>query len=139
MGSIFASLDQDDDLLTVGLNRAVAVLAKKQEGIRELGAHPADGIPILLRKGRFGPYVQHGDLVASLPRGTELKDVSLERAVALLNEKGKKLPKRGGKPKAKIASSRTISMPKTARSKAQPKRSAAVGRKGSRTPSQAKK
>ena len=139
MGSIFASLDQDDDLLTVGLNRAVAVLAKKQEGIRELGAHPADGIPILLRKGRFGPYVQHGDLVASLPRGTELKDVSLERAVALLNEKGKKLPKRGGKPKAKIASSKTISMPKTARPKVQPKRSATLGRKRPKAPSRPKK
>ncbi len=135
MGSIFASLDEDDDLLTVGINRAVAVLAKKQEGMRELGPHPIDGIPILLRRGRFGPYVQHGDLVASLPRGTELRDVTLGRAVALLNEKGKKLPKRGGKPKAKIASSK---MPKTARSKVQSKRSAAVGRKTPRISSRAK-
>jgi DNA topoisomerase-1 len=104
MGPIFASLDRDDDVLAVGLNRAVMVLAKKQEGIRELGPHPKGGDPVMVRKGRFGPYAQHGKTVANLPRGTELDTITLDEAVALLTEKGKALApkgKKGGKPSAK--------------------------------------
>ncbi|MBW4035728.1 MAG: type I DNA topoisomerase [Proteobacteria bacterium] len=104
MGPIFASLDRDDDVLAVGLNRAVMVLAKKQEGIRELGPHPKGGDPVMVRKGRFGPYAQHGKTVANLPRGTELDTITLDEAVALLTEKGKTLApkgKKGGKPSAK--------------------------------------
>ncbi|SIR18594.1 MULTISPECIES: type I DNA topoisomerase [Acidiphilium] len=104
MGPIFASLDRDDDVLAVGLNRAVMVLAKKQEGIRELGPHPKGGDPVMVRKGRFGPYAQHGKTVANLPRGTELDTITLDEAVTLLTEKGKTLApkgKKGGKPSAK--------------------------------------
>lgn len=97
MGPIFASLDRDDDVLAVGLNRAVVVLAKKQEGIREIGPHPKDGEPVMARKGRFGPYAQHGKTVANLPRGTELDAITLDEAVALLAEKGKTLAPKGRK------------------------------------------
>jgi DNA topoisomerase I len=48
-----------------------------------------------VRKGRFGPYVQHGQTVANLPRGTTMDDVTLDEAVALLAEKGKTLKPRG--------------------------------------------
>ncbi|MCW8306206.1 type I DNA topoisomerase [Acidiphilium sp. PA] len=116
MGPIFASLDRDDDVLAVGLNRAVMVLAKKQEGIRELGPHPKGGDPVMVRKGRFGPYAQHGKTVANLPRGTELDTITLDEAVALLTEKGKTLApkgKKGGKPGAK----KTASEPKPAAAK----------------------
>jgi len=104
MGPIFASLDKDDDVLAVGLNRAVMVLAKKQEGIRELGPHPKGGDPVMVRKGRFGPYAQHGKTVANLPRGTELDTITLDEAIALLAEKGKTLApkdKKGGKASAR--------------------------------------
>ncbi|MEE3503075.1 type I DNA topoisomerase [Acidiphilium acidophilum] len=104
MGPIFASLDKDDDVLAVGLNRAVMVLAKKQEGIRELGPHPKGGDPVMVRKGRFGPYAQHGKTVANLPRGTELDTITLDEAIALLAEKGKTLAakgKKGGKAPAR--------------------------------------
>jgi DNA topoisomerase-1 len=99
MGPIFASLDKDDDVLAVGLNRAVMVLAKKQEGIRSLGAHPKDSEPVMVRKGRFGLYAQHGKTIANLPRDTGIDDISLDDAVALLAEKGKALAPRGRKGK----------------------------------------
>jgi DNA topoisomerase-1 len=102
MGGVFASLDRDDDVLSVGLNRAVDVLAKKLASVRTLGPHPADKEPVLVRKGRFGPYFQHGNTVANLPRDLAMDDATLEQAVALLAEKGKALKPRG-KGKAKKA------------------------------------
>jgi DNA topoisomerase-1 len=99
MGPIFASLDRDDDVLTLGLNRAVMVLAKKQEGIKSLGAHPKDGEPVMVRKGRFGLYAQHGKTIANLPRDLAIEDVTLDDAVALLAEKGKTMSPRGRKGK----------------------------------------
>ena len=70
MGPIYASLDKDDDVLAVGLNRAVVLLAKKLDSVRLLGEHPKGG-EVKVRKGRFGPYVQHGSTVANLPKGRE--------------------------------------------------------------------
>ena len=97
MSGIYASLDKDDDVLTVGLNRAVDALAKKLDSVRTLGAHPKDKQPVLVKKGRFGPYAQHGASVANLPRDVDMDDFTLEEAVALLSEKGKALKGRGGK------------------------------------------
>ncbi|MBV9782933.1 MAG: type I DNA topoisomerase [Acidisphaera sp.] len=97
MGSVFGSLDRDDDVLAVGLNRAVDVLARKLASVRALGPHPKDQQPITVRKGRFGPYVQHGQLVANLPRDVAMDDITAEQAVALLSEKGKLLKPKGGR------------------------------------------
>ena len=97
MGSIYASLDRDDDVLIVGLNRAMDVLAKKLDSVRSLGAHPKDKEPVTIRKGRFGPYAQHGQRVANLPRDTAMGDMTLDEAVALLAERGKILAKPGAK------------------------------------------
>ncbi len=103
MANVFASLDKDDDVLVVGLNRAVDVLAKKLASVRTLGAHPKDKETVLVRKGRFGPYVQHGNTVANLPRDVLMDDISLDDAVALLVEKGKPLKaKPGAKKKAPL-------------------------------------
>ncbi len=82
-------------MLAVGLNRAVDLLAKKLASVRNLGPHPKDAAPLIVRKGRFGPYVQHGQMVANLPRGLALEDVTAAQAVALLAEKGKILRPRG--------------------------------------------
>ena len=101
MGGIFASLDADDDVLAVGINRAVDVLAKKLANVRPLGPHPADREPVIVRKGRFGPYVQHGQKVANIPRNRAMEDVTLDEAVSLLADKGKPLKPKGGRKRAK--------------------------------------
>jgi DNA topoisomerase I len=95
MGAVFGSLDRDDDVLSLGINRAVDLLAKKLASVRTLGLHPQDQQPVILRKGRFGPYAQHGQTVANLPRNMAMEDVTLDQAVALLVEKGKQLKPRG--------------------------------------------
>ena len=97
MGAIFGSLDKDDDVLALGLNRAVDLLAKKMASVRTIGPHPGDKEPVTVRKGRFGPYVQHGKTVANLPRGVAMEDIALDAAVTLLAEKGKALKTKGGR------------------------------------------
>jgi DNA topoisomerase-1 len=96
MGTVFGSLDRDDDVLAIGINRAVDLLAKKLASVRTIGVHPKDQEPVIVRKGRFGPYAQHGQTVANLPRGVALEEITLDAALALLAEKGKQLKPRGG-------------------------------------------
>jgi DNA topoisomerase-1 len=80
-------MDKDDDPLTIGLNRAVALLADaKPRGIT-LGDHPKGGI-VEVRRGRFGPYLMHGTRVANLPRGTEMEAVALDEAIAPARREG---------------------------------------------------
>jgi DNA topoisomerase I len=95
MGAIYGSLDRDDDVLNIGLNRGVDLIARKMASVRTIGTHPGDKELIAVRKGRFGPYVQHGKTVANLPRGVLMEEITLEQAVALLAEKGKQLRPRG--------------------------------------------
>jgi len=94
MGSVTQSLDRDDSVVALGLNRAVDLIAKGMASTRTLGEHPK-GELVAVRKGRFGPYVKHGQRVANLPRGMTMDEVTLEEAVALLAEKGKMLKPRG--------------------------------------------
>ncbi|WPZ33587.1 type I DNA topoisomerase [Thalassobaculum sp. OXR-137] len=96
----YVSLPGDDTVLTIGLNHAVQILAekgsKKKPG-RPLGDHPVDGKPVTVQAGRYGPYAQHGSLRATLPKGEEMDDITLERAIELLNAKAEKSGK--GAPK----------------------------------------
>jgi len=104
MGAVFGSLDRDDDVLAIGINRAVDLIARRMASIRTLGPHPSGKELVAVRKGRFGPYVQHGKTVANLPRGMMMDDITLDQAVALLAEKGKQLRPRGaGRRKAAAA------------------------------------
>ncbi len=106
MGGTYVSLKGDDDVLTVGLNRAVALFADKprKDPPKELGKHPKDGKPVVQKAGRWGPYVQHGRLMASLPKGTDKDSVTLDQAVDLLAAKaakdGKAPAKKGAQKKA---------------------------------------
>jgi len=93
-GKIYRSLPAEDDVITIGLNRAVALLAEPAKGrrrgpepIRVVGKHPADGADIALFKGRYGPYVSHGGIYATLPRDIEPEALTLEEAVRLLAER----------------------------------------------------
>jgi DNA topoisomerase-1 len=88
-GSTYKSLAGDDDVLTIGLNRAVVLLAEAGPGrrgptlLRELGPHPEGGV-VGLYRGRYGPYVAHDRVYASLPKGADPETVSLEEALPLL-------------------------------------------------------
>jgi DNA topoisomerase-1 len=89
-GAAFTSLGADDDVLTIGLNRAVTLLAEPKSGqrrgpqlLRELGPHPQGGT-VGLYRGRYGPYVSHDGVIASLPRGAGPDSFALDAAVALL-------------------------------------------------------
>jgi DNA topoisomerase-1 len=125
MGGIYGSLDADDDVLSVGLNRAVDVLAKKLDSVRSMGPHPVDAEPVTVRKGRFGPYAQHGLRVANLPREVSMADVTLDEVVALLAEKGKVLKAKPGQKAKKAAPV------KKAVAKKAPAKKAAPGAEGS--------
>ena len=105
MGGIYASLDKDDDVLSIGLNRAVDAIQKKLESVRSMGPHPKTAEPMMVKKGRFGPYVQSGNVVATLPRGVMMDAITVDEAVALLAEKGKALKAKPGarKPARKAA------------------------------------
>ena len=120
MGGIYASLDKDDDVLAVGLNRAVDVLARKLASVRALGPHPADQEPVLVRKGRFGPYFQHGNRVANLPRDLAMDDATLEQAVAQLAEKGKALKPRQGTRKTPAKKAAKAAKPASGKKAAKP-------------------
>ncbi|MEN3949952.1 type I DNA topoisomerase [Iodidimonas sp. SYSU 1G8] len=102
----YANLPSSDEVFTIGINRAVSVLAESRPGrqasasvLKELGEHPADGKPVNVMKGRFGPYVTHNKVNATLPRGSEPETFTLEEALPLLEAKAGQ-PKKG---KAKAA------------------------------------
>jgi DNA topoisomerase-1 len=126
-GTVYKSLAKDDDVLTIGLNRAVSLLAEPR-GVRRggaapgkpLGNHPADDKPVTLHEGRYGPYVKHGKINATLPKSLTPGDVTLEQALPLLEERaargggGRKTARR---PIPKAAAAKTPK-PKAAKKKA---------------------
>jgi DNA topoisomerase I len=100
-GSNYVSL-KEDDVLSIGLNRAVALIAESPgHNAIELGDHPEDGKPVSIRKGRFGSYVKHGRVSATLPKDVDEKSVTFEEALALLAEKASKTKAKTGGAKKK--------------------------------------
>ncbi len=105
----YCSLPRDENVLTIGLNRAVVLIGEaKNRGprvLRELGVDPTSGKPVRLRAGRYGPYVEHQRLRASLPKDADPDALTLEDALELLAAKAaagkKKTGRRAGGPKAK--------------------------------------
>ena len=117
-GSTFKSLGADDDVLTVGLNRAVVLLAEASPNgrrgpqlLREIGTHPEGGT-VGLYRGRYGPYVSHEGVITSLPRGADPATFSLDEAVLLLaaqNDKRKARRKTGKAASTKAAAGKGTS------------------------------
>jgi DNA topoisomerase-1 len=110
----FVRLGADDDVLAIGMNRAMALIAEvgakgraAPAALREVGMHPRDGKPIALHKGRYGPYVKHGRQNASLPKAQDPDQLTVEQAVDLLDKRaakeGKKAPPKSSKPSGKAA------------------------------------
>jgi DNA topoisomerase-1 len=123
----YANLPTSDEVFTIGLNRAVSVLAEAKSGrgasnsvIKELGEHPADGKPVRVMKGRFGPYVTHNKVNATLPRDSDPEAVTMDEAVPLLESNAAK-PKKGKTAKKSTAKKATAK--KTTAKKAAAKKS----------------
>ena len=134
-GKSYGNLDSDDEVFTVGINRAVAVLAapKTRGGraapkppLKALGEHPELGGEVTVKDGRYGPYVNWGKVNATLPKGKAPQDVSMEEAVDLLRARAEKTgkplkaaAKKGAKkPTAKKATARKPSTRTTSATKA---------------------
>ena len=108
-GTDSRSLESEEQLFTITLEDALALLAQPkvrrgrgeaQAPLRELGPDPVSGKPVVLKEGRFGPYVTDGETNASLRRGDDPESVTIERAAELLADRRSKGPapkrKRGG-------------------------------------------
>ncbi|MCX2723103.1 type I DNA topoisomerase [Roseibium salinum] len=122
----YANLSSPDEVFSVGINRAVDALAEKRSKtggratatpVKELGEHPQEGGPINVYDGRYGPYVKHGKINATLPKDTDPKALTLEQALELIAAKASK----GGK---KTAAKKTTAKKTTAK-KAAPKKTTA--------------
>jgi DNA topoisomerase-1 len=138
-GSIYANLPEVDEVFTIGMNRAVEVIALKAtrgrstavaQPLRELGMHPDGGI-VQVMPGKYGPYVKWEKVNATLPKELTPETVSLDEALALISEKagksGKaKSPRKAAKPTAakKAAPAKKAAAKKPA-AKAAPKKAPA--------------
>ncbi|HUF57250.1 MAG TPA: type I DNA topoisomerase [Thermohalobaculum sp.] len=117
----FASLEKGDDVLTVGMNRAMELIARKAsrgrggaKPLKALGEHPEGG-EIAVMDGRYGPYVKWGKINATLPKGTDADDVNVDMALELIAEKAKTKGKgRAKKTTTKKAATKKAATKKTA-------------------------
>ncbi|MGV6800789.1 MAG: type I DNA topoisomerase [bacterium] len=115
-GKIYANLPNADEVFEVGLNRAVTLIAEKKANprartaakpLKELGAHPETGDMVAVYDGRYGPYVKHQKINATIPRGTDPESVTLEQAVQLIAEREAKGPRKKKATKKKAAKKTT--------------------------------
>lgn len=132
----YANLEGIDEVFSIGLNRAVSVIAEKQlkgkggrnggtaAALKELGDHPDGGGKIVVRDGKYGPYVNFGKVNATLPKGKDPQSVTIEDALALIAEKEAK-GGGGKKPFRKAAAAKAPAAKKTATKKAAAKKPAA--------------
>jgi DNA topoisomerase I len=133
----FANLDNFEEIFTVGLNRAVDVLASKQArggragpaALRDLGPHPEGGGNLQVMAGRYGPYIKYDKVNATLPKDVSPESVTLDQAVALVADKqskgkpARKAPAKKAKPKKAAAKAKA---PAKAATKAKPKAKSAA-------------
>jgi DNA topoisomerase-1 len=98
-GKTYANLGKDDEILTIGANRAIDLIIAKESGLtgrrfgdaagapsRALGEHPKGGA-VVIKAGRYGPYVSNGKINASLPQDADPTTFTLEEAIALIAAK----------------------------------------------------
>ena len=122
----YANLESVEDVFSIGLNRAVTIIAEKQNrfarngsgrgtpaALKELGDHP-DGGKITVRDGRYGPYVNWGKVNATLPKGTDPQSVTLEQALEWVAAKA---GSNGGRKGKAAARRKPVARKKTAKGK----------------------
>jgi DNA topoisomerase-1 len=110
-GGTNANLESLDEVFTVGMNRAVQLLAEKvasrggrgraAKPLRELGEHPEDGGAVSVMDGKYGPYIKWEKVNATLPKEVSPEDVTMEQAIALITEKAGTKKKRTSPAKKK--------------------------------------
>lgn len=125
---MYVSLKEDDPV-HIGLNRAVTLIAESGKSPPlEVGKHPDDKKPILLKVGRWGPFITHGRDRANLPKDLDKDNLTLEKAIELINAKAKpkKAPK---KTAAKKPAEKKAATKKPAAKKAAAKKKPAVKKK----------
>jgi DNA topoisomerase-1 len=124
-GSEFRSLEESDDVYTIGFERAKALLAQPKKSMRRasqapkelkaLGKHPESGEPVRILDGRYGPYVTDGTTNASVPKGTQVEAVTMASAVELLNARAGMSVKKGRARKtAKVSAKKAAPKKKSA-------------------------
>ncbi|MEU5888170.1 type I DNA topoisomerase [Streptomyces sp. NPDC047461] len=126
-GTDSRSLTAEDQLFTITLEEALAIYAQpKQRGraaakppLKELGADPVSEKPVVVKDGRFGPYVTDGETNATLRSGDSVEEITPERGFELLAEKRAKAPakKTAKKAPAKKAPAKKATAAKTAAKK----------------------
>ena len=123
----YANLESAEDVFTIGLNRAVTVLAEKKArgftrpkpgALKDLGEHPAGGGNIQVMSGRYGAYVKHGKINATLPKDMDPKALTVAEAVELIAARA------GQEPAPKKAAPRKTAAKKSPAKKAAAKKPA---------------
>jgi DNA topoisomerase-1 len=141
-GTDSRSLTSEDQIFDVTLDEALAVYAQpKTRGraaasapLRELGADPVSGAPVVVKDGRFGPYVTDGTTNATLRKEDAVESVTLERAAELLAEKRTRAPaKRGGRAVAAKKTAAKTTAAKTAKTAAAAKTAKTAAKKTTKT------
>ena len=127
-GTTYRSIPPDEDVTTIGLNRAVTLIAEapaRRGGAgKEIGLDPQDGKPVTLHSGRYGPYVKHGKIIASLPKSEEPEGLSLERALELIAARAEKAGTKKKAPAKKKAAKKKAPAKKKAAKPAKKKKAA---------------
>ncbi|MBV9346817.1 MAG: type I DNA topoisomerase [Pseudolabrys sp.] len=134
-GKTYASLEQGDDVLTIGLNRAVTLIAEKianpKKGRRFggdpgkiLGEHPDKGGNVVVKNGRYGPYVTNNGINATLTGDLTPETITLDQAVVLIDARAAALgsmPRRqAGRKKPEAAAAKEPAAKKPAAKKKAP-------------------
>ncbi len=143
----YANLESIEDAFEIGINRAVDLIAQKKAGGgrrggasasgRNLGEHPTAGGAVTVRAGRYGPYVNHAKINATLPKDSDPDTLTLDEAVQLIEAKaaagGKTVKKAAKKPAAKKPATKKAAAKKPAAKKA-PAKTAAAKKPATRKP-----
>jgi len=126
-GSESRSIPADISLLNLTREQALELLSQPKTGgrqraapakpLRELGNHPETNKPLVIKSGRYGPYVTDGELNASLARGADPQALSLQEAVALLAERAARIEQDGGVTKKRAGAKKTAPSAKAATEK----------------------
>jgi DNA topoisomerase I len=146
-GSDTRSLTSEDQILSVTLPEAQAIFAqpKQRRGrtaaapLRELGPDPATELPVVVKEGRFGPYVTDGTTNASLRKGDDVESITMERASELLAERRAAGPSTRKKAGAKKAGAKKTTGAKKAAKKTTGTKKAAGAKKAAKKTTAASK